>query len=254
MRLIENTNDLSRRYFGVSASANYRPSSGINLGGAYTVSRSWGNIDAETANAGPVTGGPRLYPEYIQASWSFPDGDLALDQRHKARIWGTVDAPMPARYGVFTVGLLQSIDSGLPFGAVGTIDSSPYVVNPGYLQPPSAVTYYFTARDAYRTDPSSRTDLALNYAYRVGGARRVELFVKGDLVNVFNQRTLVNPAFLFGTVLTRSNSPSYQPFDPFTSPPVGGVNWDLAPNFFNPSSRFAYQPPRQLRIAVGARF
>jgi carboxypeptidase family protein len=254
VRLIENTNDVTRRYWGVNTALHYRASTRVELGAAYTISRTWGNVDAENAGSGPVTAGPRLYPEFIEPSWNFPEGDLATDQRHKARLWGIVTAPMRERYGILSLGVLESLDSGLPFGAVGTIDSSPFVVNPGYLQPPAAVTYYFTPRDAFRTDASTRTDLALNYAFRLGPGRLAELFVRGDVTNVFNQHAIVNPAFLFGTVLTRSTDASYLPFDPFTTRPVRGVHWDLAPNFFTPTSRFAYQPPRQFRIAVGARF
>ena len=57
----------------------------LDVGANYTLSRAWGNFDAENVASGPVPFDYR-YPEYKQASWNFPDGDLAVDQRHRARL------------------------------------------------------------------------------------------------------------------------------------------------------------------------
>ena len=46
----------------------------------------------------------------------------------------------------------------------------------------------------------------------------------------------------------------YQPFDPFTTTPVRGVNWDLAPTFGTALNRLAYTSPRALRLSFGVRF
>jgi len=46
----------------------------------------------------------------------------------------------------------------------------------------------------------------------------------------------------------------YAAFDPFTTTPVRGVNWDYGPNFGQPSSRFAYTTPRTIRMSFGVRF
>ena len=43
-------------------------------------------------------------------------------------------------------------------------------------------------------------------------------------------------------------------FNPFTTTPAQGVNWDLGPTFGEPSSRFAYQTPRTFRMSFGVRF
>jgi len=56
-------------------------------------------------------------------------------------------------------------------------------------------------------------------------------------------------------VLTASNAPTrFQRFNPFLDTPVQGTNWDFGPNFGKAVNRFAYQPPRQVRVAVGVRF
>jgi hypothetical protein len=47
---------------------------------------------------------------------------------------------------------------------------------------------------------------------------------------------------------------NYRTFDPFTTTPVQGVNWDLDPNFGTALGRLAYTSPRTLRLSVGIRF
>ena len=60
------------------------------------------------------------------------------------------------------------MNSGLPYGAVGLVTVTS-VTNPGYVSPPTRAAYYFTDRDAFRTDIINRTDIAANYNYRLGG-------------------------------------------------------------------------------------
>jgi outer membrane receptor for ferrienterochelin and colicin len=256
LRLIENTNDVSREYAALNATATYRFGSRLVAGGAYTLSRTWGTFDGESDAAGPTPAGPVFYPEYVQASWNRPDGDLALDQRHKARIWANLTLPMAERVGALTLGVLQSLNSGAPYGAVGAIDSSRFVANPGYRTPPASVSYYFSDRDAFRADASAQTDLAVNYAYRLPGIGSTELFAKAEVLNVFDQaaRSSASSAFIDQTVLTRSTSVAHAAFNPFAETPVEGTHWALGPSFGKPINRFAFQQPRTFRFAVGVRF
>jgi len=46
----------------------------------------------------------------------------------------------------------------------------------------------------------------------------------------------------------------YQTFNPFTTTPVQGTNWDLGPNFGKALNRQAYTSPRQMRLTFGVRF
>src|SRR6185295_7536389 len=145
--LVENTNLLSRQYTALSTLVNYRLGSRIDLGGNYTLSRLWGNVNGETIGAGPVTSSITQYPEYFSPAWFAPDGDLSADQRHRVRLWGTVRVPFSDRWGQVTVGVLEQINSGTPYGALGSVRTGDFVDNPGYVEPPDTVSYWFTDRD-----------------------------------------------------------------------------------------------------------
>ena len=51
-------------------------------------------------------------------------------------------------------------------------------------------TYYYTARDAFRTESSRRTDMAANYVYRVPGGHSIDAFVQAQVLNVFNTQDM----------------------------------------------------------------
>jgi hypothetical protein len=271
--VVENTNDVKRRYSGLITQASYRINDDINVGGNYTLSRTWGNFDGESG-AGPSVTQVNAYPEYKRREWNAPEGDLTVDQRHRARVWGTFASPMPQGAGSLTFGLLQQIGSGVPYGAVGSGSSTGVSVpasvlpNPGYvmpLSPTGRLDYYFTARDAFRTATTYRTDLSINYAYRVrAGNAQPELFFHGEVLNVFNQFQLCGcgaSAFNnggttdLGTIgLALRAARFFQPFNPFTTPPVKGIHWDVSPEFGTALSHLAYTTPRLFRFSVGVRF
>ena len=180
------------------------------------------------------------YPEFLEARWNSPEGDLSVDQRHRARLWGTYRIPMGEAIGGIDLGVVQTLESGVPYGAVGAINTIPYSPAGLYLNPSGNRAdgfwdYYFTGRDAFRTEANYRTDLALNYAYRLPGLSRVQLFFHGEVLNVFNVAQLCGcggTVFSNGGatslsrinlgVLTAANSPAMRPFNPFTEAPVEG--------------------------------
>ena len=274
LTLVGNENELlTRRYAGVTMQGTYRFGTAVDIGGNYTVSRNWGNVgtlEGETVANGPVRFDYR-FAEYKQESWNFPEGDLPTDQRHRSRLWLNY---RPGRLEGLTLSFLQLLESGVPYGAVNSsgVDPRPYVGNPGYLIPPpgTVTTYYFSARDAYRTEAQIRTDFAANYARRIVG--NVELFGQIQVINLFNQSQLctcggtafgtgsagnaggVNVQRIDTTVLTPVTTATLQPFNPFTTTPVQGVNWNLGPNFGRAISRFAYTTPQSLRVSFGVRF
>jgi hypothetical protein len=148
------------------------------------------------------------------------------------------------------VSAVQSVDTGIPYGAVGLVDSRRYVTGaPNYVTPPTSVTYYYTARDAFRTDTIYRTDLSLNFTTRIAGA--VELFVQPQVLNVLNRQGLVGVST---SVLSAVNSSAFQRFNPFTTAPVQGVNWDTAASFGKARNNLDYQLPRTFTVAAGVRF
>ena len=274
--LVGNEDDLlTRRYAGLTTQATYRFGAVADVGGNYTLSRNWGNVGAlegETVANGPVRFDYR-FPEYKQASWNFPDGDLPTDQRHRSRLWLNYH---PSWLNGLTLSLLELIESGVPYGALNSagVDPRPFVTNPGYLVPPPGTdtTYYYTARDAFRTEGQVRTDLAVNYAHRIPGGRGVELFGQFQVLNVFNRFQLcacggtvfgtgsagnaggVNIQRIDTTALTPVTTARLAAFNPFTTAPVQGVNWELGPNFGKALNRFAYTTPQSMRLSFGVRF
>jgi outer membrane receptor protein involved in Fe transport len=259
VRILENTNDVARRYWGINSQFSYRAAERLNLGGNYTLSRTWGNVDGENAASGPVSSTPNFYGEYTQARWNRREGDLGTDQRHKVRAWAVYDVPVPSALGRVNVSVLQHFNSGLAYGAVGgvnragAVDPRPFVTNPGYVTPLAEAVYFFTDRDAFRTANSTRTDISLNLSRKLG-FHRSELFVQAHVVNLFDEAAVVNPSFVSTRVLSAGNSTAYQRFNPFTETPVEGVHWAKAADFGQPTSRFAYQTPRTVRFSVGVRF
>jgi len=268
--VVENTNDLKRRYSGLTVSATYRISGRTDVGGNYTLSKLWGNFDGENVTAGPVTSSAFQYPEYTQASWNRPEGDLSADQRHRTAMWGNYGVP---RVDGLTLSVLETIASGLPYGAVGQVNVAPFVTNPGYVTPQGSSgteNYYFTARDAYRTEASTRTDLSASYNYTLKSAasRHIDLFVQAVLVNAFNTFDLCGcggaSVFVNGgnvalttigqAVLTNSTTATLARFNPLTAAPVQGVNWNYGPNFGTATNRTAYTSPRTFRLTFGVRF
>jgi outer membrane receptor protein involved in Fe transport len=278
INFIENATDdmgLKRRYQGGTVSANYRLHSNIETGVSYTLSRLWGNVDGENATSGPITSTISSYPEYREMEWNLPTGNLAGDQRHRARVWGVFRVPMAERAGRLDLGLLFGAASGVPFGqntnpgtAAGQIDPRPYVPDLGYKQPlgsSTTIDYFFFPRDEYRTEAQYRTDLSVNYAYRFFGS--AEAFFHAEVLNVFNQFQLCGcggTVFNNGggsdlrtintSVLTASNTATLQRFNPFTETPVEGTHYRLGPTFGQAASRFAYTSPRTFRFNVGVRF
>ncbi|MBK5256275.1 MAG: TonB-dependent receptor [Vicinamibacteria bacterium] len=250
----QNVNDpLKRNYKAINAQISYRPTSRLGLGGNYTLSKNYGNNVGETAGGGPSRSGILSFSEYFDVSWNSPIGDLATDQRHRVRVFATWDVPLPEKFGRLTVGGLEQTASGSPYGATGTVDTRPYVTNPGYLNPPSTVGYAFTAPDAFRTETQIRTDLSLNYSHKL--AKKSELFIRFTAQNVFDRQVLENLNSINTSVRTAAtNSTLYSRFNPFSATPEQGVNWDLGPTFGQPINRFAYTTPRTTQFSVGLRF
>jgi hypothetical protein len=281
LSVVENSNALERRYAGLTLQSQYRFGPRVDIGGTYTISRAWGNIDGENTGSGPLSDTPAVlhYPEYRLESWHYPTGNLSIDQRHRARLW--INYGVPGIDGL-TLSALQAVESGVPYSAsnqnavpVNGVDPRPYVVlpagHPGYVTPPDGATnqYYFTERDAFRTEGQRRTDFAANYRFDVNvGGRTIGLFVQAQVLNVFNQFQLcgcgatvfnnggnVQNQFLNTNVRNNVTHPAlYSPFNPFTTDPQEGVHWAKDPAFGKALNRFAYTTPRMFRIGFGVRF
>ncbi len=267
LQLIENDNSVfERTYNALQTQFQWRVIKNLNLGGNWTISRLEGNFDGETRNNGPITG-DLTYPEYKLASWNRPKGDLSADQRHKVGLYGVYRLIDSERQNL-NVSLFQSFQSGLPYGASQNIlINNTILPNPGYRTPPTRVTYFFTARDEFRTDNILRTDLSLNYSFRIGKA---ELFVSPEINNLFNAELLdtTDTRGLDQTVFTAANTGATscrnagpggtagrcQTFNPYNSTPVEGVHWQRGPNFGKAIAPLGYQNRRTFRVSLGFRF
>jgi hypothetical protein len=255
LNVVENTNDVKRNYKALNLQAAWRLNDRINIGGNYTLSSAYGNFEGETATNGPVTAGISSYPEYRSASWNYPAGNLSIDQRHKVRAWFGYDFPMSPVAGKLNVSGVVMVQSGTPYAAVGSVDVRPYVPSPGYITPQggSSVSYYFSARDAYRTNTRKRFDLSINYSHKLVG--RSQLFAQAQVLNVFNTFALEYIGAINTTVLTaRNDSKAYAKFNPFTTTPVQGVNYAFGPQFGQAIGATAYTTPRTFRCSFGVRF
>lgn len=292
LTLIENSNVPKRQYQALNTQGTYRFGSRIDVGGTYTLSHAWGNFEGENVGGGPQASDFLRYPQYKQASWNYPEGDLQVDQRHRSRLW--LNYGVPGISGL-TVSFLQTLESGTPFGASNFNNTSANgvnpqlsVTNPGYLTPPTGANtlYFYTVdcaripsglrvtcvggqRDGFRTEGQKRTDFAANYAYSIGaGSRKVDLFLQAQVINLFANEQLcgcggnifqngggVAQTRIEQTVRTSVSHPAlYTSFNPFTTRPVQGVNWDYAPTFGTALNRLAFTSPRAFRISFGARF
>lgn len=276
---IENDDNLTERvYDGLHTQFQYRPSDRWFFGGNYTWSHARGNFNGETAANGPVASGVLQFPEYQDNEWSAPRGDLALDQRHRVRLWMVYNILSGGQHNL-NFSLLQNYGSGSPYGAIGAVDTrfnantNPGgVVNPGYAIPPATVTYFFTNRDAFHTDDISATDLSFNYGYTFNTfGKEIEVYIQPEVLNVFDEqgRGFVNTAVfdatndarrcLPGRTCTPSNpndpnATGMFPFNPFTTKPVEGVHWRRGPNFGKATNELHFQVPRTFRFSVGFRF
>lgn len=250
--VVTNSDKVARTYAAVNALASYRLGSRGQLSASYTLSWARGNADGETATSiGPDAAAYTDYPEYRDPRWHSPTGWLAIDQRHKLRTWASIDVPAPKVIGRVSATLVQRVDTGRPFSAVGNINPTAYVVNPGYVTPPTSVPYYFSGRGALRTDTLSATDLSVTVNRTFGTKTKVQLFFRGQCMNLFNQAAVTNVS---RSVLTRNDNTAYVAFNPFTDRPVRGVNYEFGPDFGKPTTPSDYQPPREFSFTVGFRY
>jgi hypothetical protein len=245
MTVVNNTDTVARDYNGVSVQFDYRLHKDLTLAGNYMLSWSNGSVEGEDSTNGATRASANEYPEYRQAAWNYPLGYTNGDQRHKMRIFGTWKMPINRKLGTFDLGATQRFDSGGPYDYNFSIDSRPYVTNPGYLVPPSSVTYYATNRGAFHFNGVWRTDLSLSWNYKI--YKKTQIFFRGVFANVFNNQTLDS----FNTAVTTTGMTA---FNPFTTQAVEGVNFKKDSTYGQASSPSSYQTPRDVSFSVGFRF
>jgi outer membrane receptor for ferrienterochelin and colicin len=249
--VVDNTNDVTRDYKGLSVQVDYHVRKDLQLSGNWMLSWARGSVEGEDLTNGATRASANEFPEYRQASWNYPIGYTNGDQRHKVRFWGTYDLPLPPAAGRLALGFMQRLDSGLGYDYNMTMDSRPYVTNPGYLVPTSSVTYYVSGRGEFHFDNIWRTDLSLAWNHKVPALSNAQVFLRFVMTNVFNNMSIDS----FNTTIQgRAQDSTMAAFNPFTSTPVEGVNWKKGPSFGQPASPSSYQSPREFNVSVGFRF
>jgi hypothetical protein len=227
-----------RTYSGLHSNFQYRLGNRWELGASWTYSAAKGNISGFQSNVG---GYLLRYPEYLEQRWAAPDGRLIVDQPNRLRSWVVWDAISTRRHSL-SASVLFIYLTGTNFSKTIEINPRSYVTNPGYITPPKKVDYYLGPLGSERWDDYTRTDLALNYGFTVGG---VQLFAQFDLLNVFNEQAQMGG----NTTINQ-----LQDFNPFTEEPVQGVHWEYGPNYREPTSENDFQSPRTFRLSLGVRF
>ena len=231
-----------REYQGLHTNFQYRIGDRWNIGASYTYSKAKGNFDGETWNSGAVQGTWHEYTEYRSAEWNVPTGYLDIDQRHRLRAFAVWDVVSTSHHNL-SVSWLENFWTGNPYSLSATIEiDSDWVTNPGYEDPPDSLTYYFGGRNAEHWDNVHRSDFSLNYGFFI---KSVELFFQGDLLNVFNEGAQDGGI----TTINVLND-----FNPYTTTPVEGVDWERDEEFGEPSTDGSFQNPRSYRFSVGIRF
>jgi hypothetical protein len=105
------------------------------------------------------------------------------------------------------------------------------------------------------TSGQSAVDLAVNYSYRLRGLSNAELCFQTQIWNLFNSSAIADVNTIDVTTRTRDGgAATLTSFNPFTTTPEQGVNWELGPSFGEARNRNASQLPRQIRFSFGIRF
>ncbi len=293
---VNNDEFIERKYDSLSVQGGWTPGR-LNLGGNYTWSKLRGNDVSEGGGTATIrnTPGETFYPEYLNYAQRRPVGELDQDRRHRARIWAGYDLVTPI--GNINVSAIENYDSGFAYSAIGSIDATGrnanfrytgVAANPGYTLSGAGTLhdYFFSDRGEFRTADRFATDLAVGYNLPL--FRSLALFLRADVLNVFDTQEIVNPGQLNTDIITsrtggavvrdaagaitRLNS-GLTPFNPFTQKPIQcpqgasaqscadmGAHWQKAAKFGQANSADAFQvadrslAPRTYRFTLGLRF
>jgi hypothetical protein len=210
-----------RQHAGLVLQTRYRVGVLARVGASYTLSRLWGPADAGWLTD-PLALVPLAHPG-VDAGWAAPDGDLSGDRRHHVRAWAHVDLIVSESLGIVGLDVLQTSASGRPYGLVGWIDAAPFSTGGGDGRAPLAAPYWFTARDEFRTEGVNRTDLALRYSRPLPGTVHGTVFVRLDVLDLFDGDRAPDP--LAGAATAFTDPGGLQRFDPFRERPIEGVHW-----------------------------
>ena len=251
-----NTNAEQRDYQAIAFQSRSRIVKNLHVDVNYTyMIKYFGNYEGENTSQPAITSLFGNYPEIYVADRNFPVGNLAGFQRHKLRLLS--DYELPTSIGLWGFGLIYSFDSGVPYSLVAPgfpVSDVQLSHDPGYANPPQTAPLYFGELGSQTFPSQSRFDLALNYEFPIG--KVVSLWVKGQVLNVFNTRYLTG----FNTAIIPCSDSSNQ-----SQKDAGCTNFTKdangLPTTFVPGPAFGtarsaadYQVARTFTLSAGIRF
>ena len=249
----------TRRYQALSRRRAIASAAASTVGGNYTLSRAVGQCRRRDGQRRPSgASDQRIIPNTAGRSGTTPQGDLAIDQRHRARVLGDVSpADDPRRGRARRSGLVQQIGSGVPYGAVGARSTRPsFMANPGYAtaaERRSNILHRAATRSAPKATYPNR--LSVNYSTGFAGSAQPELFFHGEVLNVFNEFQLCGCG---DTVIQQRRRHRHDDdragrasadapriaFNPYTTTPVEGAIGTHAANFGTAAEHISPSRPR----------
>ena len=255
---------LKREYKSVQVQGSYQRGR-LMAAGNYTYATLRGNVETGSGGGSPT---PQFSPvsyfrEFTTYPQNAPMGYLDGDVRHTANGWLILQ--LPGDRHRMTVSLLERFHTGRPYNMKSTINLRDVGPNPGYATNSFLGQYYFVPRGSLRMDDVTSTSVALHYSLQLA---RFELLAQGNVINVFNQQALENPAGVQSFVLTSLYDPNLARFNPFTTTPIecpagvstsspqckGITHYKKLEGFGEVTNPVAYQQPRTYTVSFAVRF
>ena len=251
--VFRNTDLLQRNYDALQFDGRYSVTSRFQLDGSYTVQlRNEGNFEGEGTNQPGVPSIAFDYPEVFTPERNYPFGRLNDFQRHKIRIWGIYNLGLGPAGDVDLAGIWR-YNSGQTYslvaGGVPLTAQQEMVLNElGYANTPTGQSLYFDERGTGNFKGYGLLDLSVQYQIPIW--RTAEPYFKFELLNVFNNDTLIG----WDTTV----EPDYDgPVDALGLP----LNYIEGPRFGDGTSAGDYPPwragldgGRAFLMALGFRF
>ncbi len=167
-----------RNYHAMVLSISKRLSNRVSLLANYTYSRTLGNY-AGTFDATSNENLPNFSSSYdLTDLLANKNGPLPTDRPHNIKVLGTLEQPLP-HGGRLTFGATFTAYSGRPINVLGAHS----IYGPSYV-------FILPRGSGGRTPMVTQFDVHLGYDQDLGKRVKLSLFV--DVINLFNQRQVVN--------------------------------------------------------------
>jgi hypothetical protein len=246
--VIDNSDDPTREYQAIQLIGRYVLTDRWDVNGHWTYQlTNDGNFEGEATNQPGISSLFGDFPGYFVADRHYPTGRLNDFQEHKIRLWSTYNFDL-GRAGALATTLLANYDSGTTYSLVGVIPRGFSAQQREILAaydslPASSQSIFFGERGTGEFASATYFDLGLLYSLPVVNRWGVELFVKADVFNVFNE----DKAIEWNTAIA---------VDPASPVDANGLPTGFTPGaaFGQPQDNEDFLAPREYQFGVGLRF